>query len=139
MNECNYFSAIHIITEKIIIGNTQLAQGDPEDVPWKSSKCLNVKPTREPTRDPQETLRKTIQKLMVLWKNCFSEKIVLVLHICSRSLQEEQIFKSSKRGRPQDVYGTQFLDVHGTKWSDVLRMSVGYQSNMIFKFNSQTH
>ena len=132
MNECNYFSAIHIITEKIIIGNTQLAQGDPEDVPWKSSKCLNVKPTREPTRDPQETLRGPIQKLMVLWKNYFSEKIVLVLHICSRSLQEEQIFKSSKRGRPQDVYGTQFLDVHGTKWSDVLRMSAGYRSNMIF-------
>ena len=139
MNECNYFSAIHIITEKIIIGNTQLAQGDPEDVPWKSSKCLNVKPTREPTRDPQETLRGPIQKLMVLWKNYLSEKIVLVLHICSRSLQEQQIFKSSKRGRPQDAYGTQFQDVHGTKWSDVLRMSVGYRSNMLFKLNSQTH
>ena len=139
MNKCNYFSPIHIITEKIIIGNTQLAQGDPKDVRWKSSKCLNVKPTREPTRDPQETLRGPIQKLMVLWKNYFSEKIVLVLHICSRSLQEEQIFKSSKRGRPQDAYGTQFQDVHGTKWSDVLRMSAGYRSNMLFKLNSQTH
>ena len=30
-------------------------------------------------------------------------------------LQEEQIFKSSKWGRPRDVYGTQSPDVHGTK------------------------
>ena len=113
--------------------------GRPRDVPWKSSKCLNVKPTRKPTRDPQGTLRGPIQKLMVLWKNCFSEKIVLVLHICFCFLEEEQIFKSSKRGRPRNAYGTQFQEVHRTKWSDVLRMSAGYRSKMFFKLNSQTH
>ena len=30
----------------------------------------------------------------------------LVLHIYSCFLQEEQIFKSSKRGRPRDIPGT---------------------------------
>ena len=79
------------------------------------------------------------QKLTFLWKNCFSEVIVLVLHICLCFLPEEQIFKSSERGRPRDVYGTQLLDVHGTKWWDVLRTSVGRRSNMPFKSNSQTY
>ena len=39
--------------------------------------------------------------------------MVLVLRIYSCYLQEEQIFKSSKRGRPWDVYGTQLRDVPG--------------------------
>ena len=108
----------------------------PRDVLWRFP---NGKPTRETTRGPQGTLRGPIQKLIILWKNCFSEVIVLVLHICFCLLQEEQIFKSSERGRPRDVYGTQLLDVHGTKWWDVLRTSVGRRSNMFFKLNSQTH
>ena len=103
----NYFWVIHITIKKIIIGNIQPAQDDP----GVSPKCPNVKPTR----DPQGTLRGPIQKLMILWKNYFSEVIVLVLHFCFCFLQEEQIFKSSKWGRPQDVYETQFWDVPETK------------------------
>ena len=96
----------------------------PRDVPWRFPKGPNLKPIRETTRDPQKTLRGPIQKLMILWKNCFSEVIVLVLHICFCFLQEEQLFKSSERGRPRDVYRTQLLDAHGTKWWDVWRRSV---------------
>ena len=107
----NYFCVIHITIEKIIIGNTQPAHDDPGTSP----KGPNVKPTRETTRDPQGTLGGPLQKLMILWKNCFSEVIVLVLHTCFCFLQEEQIFKSSERGRPRDIYGTQLLDFHGTK------------------------
>ena len=118
----NYFWVIHITIKKIIIGNIQPAQDDP----GVSPKCPNVKPTR----DPQGTLRGPIQKLMILWKSCFSDVIVLVLHTCFCFLEEEQIFKSSKRGRPRDVYGTQFLDVHRTKWWDVLRTSVRRRSNI---------
>ena len=94
----NYFWVIHITIEKIIIGNTQPAHGDLGTSP----KDPNVKPTREITRDPQSTLSWTIQKLMILWKNCFSEVIGLVLLTWFCFLQEEQIFKSLKR----DVDGT---------------------------------
>ena len=45
----------------------------------------------------------------------FLETLVLVLHIYSCSLQEKQIFKSSKRGRPPDAYETQLRDAPGTK------------------------
>ena len=62
-----------------------------------------------------------------------------IFDVCFCFLQEEQIFKNSKRVRPRDVYETQLRDVPGTKWWDVLGMSEGRQSNMFFKFNSQTH
>ena len=105
----------------------------PREIPWRWPKGPNVKPTRETTRDPQGTLRGPIQKLIILWINCFSEVIVPVLHICFCFLQEEQIFKSFEWGRPRDVYGTQLMDVHWTKWWDVLRASVRRRSNMSHK------
>ena len=37
---CNYFWVIHITIEKIIIENTQLAQGDPGTSPEGSLKVL---------------------------------------------------------------------------------------------------
>ena len=121
----NYFWVVHITIKKIIIGNIQPAQDDPGTSP---EVLLNKKSTRELTRNPQGTLRGPMQKLMILWKIYFSEVIVLVLHICLCFLQEEQIFNSSKR--PRDVSETQLLDVHGTKWWDVLKASVGRRSNM---------
>ena len=51
---------------------------------------------------------------MIYEKNWFLEAIVLVLHIYSCFLQEEQIFKSSKQGRPRDLYGALLRDVLGT-------------------------
>ena len=62
----NYFWVIHTTIKKIIIGNIQPAQDDPETSSEGSPKCPNIKPTREPTRDPQGTLREPIQKLMIL-------------------------------------------------------------------------
>ena len=129
---------------QLFLGNTHYNREDyhrkhpagtrrPRDVPWRFPKGPNVKPTRETTRDPQGTLRGPIQKLIILWKNCFSEVIVLLLHICFCFLKKEQIFKSSELWRPQDVYETQLLDVHETKWWDVLRTSVGRRSNMSHK------
>ena len=74
----NYFRVIHITIEKIIIGNTQPTHdvlGTSAEIP------LNVLASgiyRGPSRDSQGTNA----KLMILWKNCFSEVIVLVLDIC---------------------------------------------------------
>ena len=48
-------------------------------------------------------------------KKVLLDAIVLVLHICYCFLLEKQIFKSSKWGRPQDVYGTQLQVVLGIK------------------------
>ena len=72
-------------------------------------------------------------------KICFLGAIVLVLHVYSCFLQEEQIFRSSKRGYLRDVYETQLRDVLETKWWDALGTCVGNRSNIFFKFNSQTH
>ena len=72
-------------------------------------------------------------------KYFFLEAIVLVLHNYFCFLQEEQTFKSFKRGRPQGVYGTQLREVPGTKLSDVLGASPGRPSNMFLKFNAQIH
>ena len=48
-------------------------------------------------------------------KKYFLEVMVLVFHMCFCFIQEEQLFKSFKRGRPRDVYGTQLWDVHESK------------------------
>ena len=74
------------------------SRGRPLKVPYRSY-CLG------PTGDFQGTLRGPSQKLMILWKNCFLDAKVLVLHIYSCFLKEEEIFKSSKQERPRDVYG----------------------------------
>ena len=80
-----------------------------------------------------------MQKLAILWENCFLEVIVLSLHICFYFIQEEQIFKSYKRERPRNDYGTKLWDVHEFKRWDVLRTSAGRRSNMFFKSNLQIH
>ena len=59
--------------------------------------------------DLQETLREPTQKWMIWWKKFF-------LHVYYCSLLEKQIFKSSKWGRPRDVYGNQLQDILRTKW-----------------------
>ena len=104
----------------------------PGDVPWRSPKGPNV-------RDLQGTFRGLTKKLVIKWKKCFLDAIVLVLHICYCFLLEKQICKSSKWGRPRDVYGTQFRDVPGTRWWDVLGKSPGRRSCMFFKFNWETY
>ena len=48
-------------------------------------------------------------------KKCFLGAIVLVLHIYYCFLLEKQICKSSRWGRPRDVYRTQLQNVPGTK------------------------
>ena len=84
MIRTNYFREIHITIEKIIIVNTQPAH-----------EVLRKSP-EGPTGDSQGINTK-IDDFM---KNCFSEVIVFVWHIYFCFLQEEQILKSYKRGRP---------------------------------------
>ena len=98
-------------------------------------KVLTSGASRGPSGDSQGT-NKNIDNLM---KNVFLNAIVLALHICYCFLLEKQLFKSSKWGRPRDVYGTQLRDVPGTRWWDVLETSLGRRSYMFFKFNSETH
>ena len=129
----NYFQVIHITIEKIIIGTTQPAHDVPETSPECLLKVLTSRNCKRPSGDSQGTNT----KMMILWKTCFTEVIVLALYICFCFLQEEQIFKSYKRGPPRDVYGTQLRDVKWTKWWDVLRTSVGFRANMSFKLKSQ--
>ena len=42
-------------------------------------------------------------------------------------------------GRPRDFYGTQLRVVPKTKWREALGTFARRWSNMVFKFNSQTH
>ena len=88
----NYFRVIHIRSEKIIIGNTQ----PTHNVPGMYHEGL-LKVLSSGTYF-QGTLRGPVQKLMIYEKN--SEVIYPLLHICFCFIQKEQIFKSSKRGRP---------------------------------------
>ena len=46
-------------------------------------------------------------------KKVFLDALVFVSHIYFCFLLEKQIFKSSKWGRPRNVYGTQLRDVWG--------------------------
>ena len=107
----SYFRVIHITSEKIIIGNTQQTQDDPGTSSEDPLKDFTSGTYRGPSGGSQGTNTK-IDDFM---KKKNSEIIVLVLHICFYFLQEEQIFKSSKWERPQNVYGTQLWNVHGTK------------------------
>ena len=116
----NYFRVIYILIEKIVIGNTQPAHDVPETSPEGLLKVLKSEACRGLPGDSQGTNTK-IDDFM---KKKISEVIVLALLICkyitslisvSVFLQEEQIFKSSKRVRPRDVYETQLRDVSETK------------------------
>ena len=104
----NYFRI-----EKIIIGNTQPAHDVPGTFPESLLKVLTSGTYRGPSGDSQGTNTK-IDDFM---KKLFFRSIrVLVLHICFCFLQEEQIFKSSKRGRLRD-------SVAGRPWNQMMGRS----------------
>ena len=56
----------------------------------------------------------TNKKLMIWWKKCLLNAIVFVLHIYYCFWLEKQISKSSKWGRPRDIYRAQLREVLGT-------------------------
>ena len=104
----NYFRI-----EKVIIGNTQAAHDVPGTSPDSLLKVLMYGTYREPSGDSQGTNTK-IDDFM---KKLFFRSIrVLVLHICFCFLQQEQIFKSSKRGRLKD-------SVAGRPWDQIMGRS----------------
>ena len=74
----NYFQVMHIIVEKIIKGNTQLVQDVPGTSPEGPLKVLISGTYKGPSGDSQGANT----KLDGFEKNCFSEVIVLVLHVC---------------------------------------------------------
>ena len=90
---------------------TQPGRDLPGTSPEGPLKVLMSRTYRGPSEDSQQTNT----KMDDLMKKLLLDAIVLVLHIYSCFLQEGQIFKNSKWGRPQDVYGTQLQDVPGTK------------------------
>ena len=110
----NYFRVIYITIEKIIIGNTQ----PTHEVLWRSPDGPLKVLTSGTYKGPSGGSLETNTKIHDFMKKLFFRS-------------NSQIFKSSKQGRPWDVYGTHLRDVHGTKWWDVLRMSVGRRSNML--------
>ena len=109
----NYFRI-----EKIIIGNTQPAH----DVSRTSSllKVLTSGTYRGPSGDSQGTNTKINNFMRKLF---FKSIRVLVLHICLCFLQEEQIFKISKWGRPKDPVGGRPWDQMMGRSMDVYRTS----------------
>ena len=133
----NYFQVIHNTMEKIIIGNTQPAH----DVRWKSTERLTSRTYKEPSGYSQGTNIKIDDFMKKLSFRSNSPFITyLFLFFTGRTnVLNVQKFKSSTRGRPRDVCDTQLRDVHGVKWWNVLRTSVGRRSSMLFKLNAQTH
>ena len=92
----NYFRMIYITIEKIIIGNTHPAQYVLGRSPEGPLKVLRSRTYKRPSGESQGTNTKI---------HDFMKKLFF------RS--NSQIFKSSKRGRPRDLYGTQLQNVHG--------------------------
>ena len=116
----NYFRVIYILIKKIVIGNTQPAQDVPGTSPEGLLKVLKSETCRGLSGDSQGTNTKIddFMKKLFFGSNspCMTylqRYYIFDIRFCF--LQEEQIFKSSKRVRPQDVYGTQLQDVPGTK------------------------
>ena len=85
------------------------------DVPGTSQEGPRKVLTSETYRGPVGDSKGTNKEIDNLIKKCFLDAIVLVLHICYCFLLEKQIYKSFKRGRPRDVYGTKLRDVLGTR------------------------
>ena len=133
---CSYFRVIHITIKRIIIGNTQSAHDIPGTSPEGPLKVLMSGTYKGPSGDSQRTNTKIDDFMKKLFSRSNSPCITYLFLFF---LQEEPLFKSSKQGRPRDVYGTQLWDVRGTKWRDVLRTSVERRSNMFSKLNSQTN
>ena len=77
------------------------------DVPGTSPEGPNV-------RDLQGTFRGLLGDQQK--KDNLMKKVLFRCAFCYCFLLEKQICKSSKWGRPRDVYGTQFRDVPGTRW-----------------------
>ena len=94
----NYFLVIDITIEKIILINTQAAHDVPGTSPDGPLKVLTFRTYKGPSGDSQGTNTKIEE----------NKKLFLFL-------QEKQIFTSSRRECPQDVYGTQLRDVCRTK------------------------
>ena len=116
----NYFRVLHIIIEKIIIGNTRPARDVPGTSPEGYLNVLTSGTYRGPSGDSQGTNTKIDDFMKKLFFRSNSPCITYlqryyIFDICFCFLQEEQIFKSSKRVRPRDVYETQLRDVPGTK------------------------
>ena len=116
----NYFRVIFILTEKIVIGNTQPTHDVPGTCPEGLLKVLKSDTCRGLSGDSQGTNTKIDDFTKKLFFRSKSPCITYlqryyIFDICFCFLQEEQIFKSSKRVHPRDVYGTQLRDVPGTK------------------------
>ena len=95
---------------KIIIGNTQPAQDVPGTSPESLLKVLTSGTYRGPSGDSQGTNTKIDDFMKKLFFRSNSPCITYlqryyIFDICFCFLQEEQIFKSSKRVHPRDAYG----------------------------------
>ena len=77
------------------LGLTQPAHGDPGTSPEGHLKVLTSRTCTGPSGDQYKKLLEAIIKKLL-------EAIVLLLYIYFCFLQEEQLFKSSERGRPRD-------------------------------------
>ena len=116
----NYFRVIYILIKKIVIGNTQPAHDVPGTSPEVLLKVLKSETCRGLSGDSQGINTKIDDFMKKLFFRSNSPCITYlqryyIFDICFCFLQEEQIFKSSKRVRPRDVCGTQLRDVPGTK------------------------
>ena len=105
----NYFRVIYILIEKIVIGNTQPAHNVLGTSPEGLLKVLKSETCGGLSGDSQGTNTKINDFMKELYfrsnSPCIRYLQRYTFDICFCFLQEEQIFKSSKRVRPQDVYG----------------------------------
>ena len=90
---------------------TPLAYDVPGTSPEGPLKVVTSRTYRGLSGGPQGTNTKTDNLMKKLFFRSNTSSITYV----SCFLQKEQIFKSSKRGHPQDVNGTKLWDVPGTK------------------------
>ena len=105
----NYFRVIHITVEKTFIWNTLPAHvtGTSPEGPLK---VLTSETYKEPSGNSQGTNTKTDDFMKKMFFRC---NYILVLHICFCFLQEEKIFKISKRGCLRD-------QVAGRPWDQMM-------------------
>ena len=114
---------------------TQLARdvlGPSHEDPLK---VLTSGTSWEPSGDSWRTNTKIDDLMKKVFFRCNSPCFT---HLLQFFLLEKQIFKKSKWGHSQDVYGTQLRDVPETKLWDALGTSAGRRSYIFFKSNSET-
>ena len=108
---------------QLFLGDTHYNQEDyhrkhpigtrrPRDAPEGPLKVLMSGTYKGPSGDSQRTNTKIDDFMKKLFSRSNSPCITYLFLFF---LQEEPLFKSSKQGRPRDVYGTQLWDVRGTK------------------------